>query len=200
MKAFYKEDIITDYKPLDFESEEPFIIITEEEYQNAITSNEIMVNLNGKMQPYSALLQYYKKYKEGEIIAQHHQVNLKPAIHSAYLVIDNVKSDIIVDFAFKVMETGASVVNPCIILLATIILQDNNFATEFNYSAKKVVNNVITDENIVICLDKNLALSILGHLAQRTDNLSKILANYLQQLNDCKTIEEVKSINPIFNY
>ena len=36
MKAFYKDDIITDYKPLNFESEEPFIIITEEEYQNAI--------------------------------------------------------------------------------------------------------------------------------------------------------------------
>lgn len=198
MKAFYKEDIIIDYKPLDFESDEPFIIITEEEYQNAITSNKIMVNINGKIQPYSALLQYYKKYKESEILSQHHQVNLKPAIHSAYLMIDGKKSDIIVDFAFKVMKTGSSVINPCVILLVTIILQDNNFSTEFNYFAKKVVNNVITDENIVICLNKNLALSILGHLAQRTDNLSKVLANYLQQLNDCKTIEEVKSIKPIF--
>ena len=198
MKAFYKEDIIIDYKPLNFESEEPFIIITEEEYQNAINSNEIMVNLNGKIQPYFALLEYYKKYKEGEIIAQHHQENLKPAIHSAYLIIDGKKSNVIVDFVFKVMKTGGSIINPCTILLITIILQDNNFTTEFHYPTKKVVNNVITDENIVICLDKNLALSILGHLAQRTNNLSKVLAKYLQQLNKCKTIEEVKSINPIF--
>ena len=198
MKAFYKEDIIIDYKPLDFESEDSFIIITEEEYQNAITSNEIMVNLNGKIQPYSKLLEYYKNYKRGEIEANLYQANLRPAIHSANLIVNNVITEEIVDFSFKVMETGLSVINPCIILLSTIILEDNQYKTNYYYSTKKVVDNVITKEDIIVRLNKNLALSILGHLADRTNKLNQVMSKYLLQLNECKKIDEVKAIKPIF--
>lgn len=198
MKAFYKDDIITEYKPLDFEGQGDFIIITEQEYQNALTNTEQMVNINGKIQSYSKLLNYYKNYKRGEIEANLYQANLRPAIHSANLIVNDIVTEEIVDFSFKVMETGLSVINPCIILLTTIILEDNQYNTNYLYPTKKVVNNVITNEDIVVCLDKNLALSILGHLAERTNRLSQVMSKYLLQLNNCQTIEEVRAIKPIF--
>jgi hypothetical protein len=198
MKAFYIDDIITEYKPLDFEGQGDFIIITEQEYQDALTNTEQMVNIDGKIEPYSKLLEYYKNYKRGEIEANLYQANLRPAIHSANLIVNNVITEEIVDFSFKVMETGLSVINPCIILLTTIILEDNQYKTNYYYSTKKVVDNVITKEDIIVRLNKNLALSILGHLANRTNKLNQVMSKYLLQLNECKKIDEVKAIKPIF--
>lgn len=204
LKIYYDFDgtIITT-KLLDEEyiSDYSYITITAEEHSNW-AKNEFYASkivIDGKLVNTKPSITYIKKQKLYEITEKHLQANLRPAInHSGYLL-DNLgnKTENIATFCFDVRKTDAMVCDPLTILTTTIMLCDSGFGYT-KYYCKKVIDNKITEDNIAICLDKQLCIDILVHLRTRTENYVNLVKNYKTLVLQATTIDEINNINIIF--
>ena len=204
LKIYYDFDgtIITT-KLLDEEyiDDYPYITITAEEHINW-AKNEFYAPkmvLDGKLVNARPDINYAKKQKLYEITENHLQANLKPAINHSGFLLDNFgnKTENIATFCFDVKKTDAMVCDPLTILTTTIMLCDAGF-TYTKYYCKKVIDNKITEDNIAICLDKQLCIDILVHLRTRTENYVNLVKNYKILVSQATTIDEINNINIIF--
>ena len=204
LKIYYDFDgkIITT-KLLDEEyiDDYPYITITAEEHNNW-AKNEFYAPkmvFDNKLVNIKPDIAYAKKQKLYEITENHLQANLKPVTNHSAFLLDNLgnKTEDIVNFCFDVKKTDVMVCDPLTILTTTIVLCDADFSYT-KYYCKKIIDNQMTQDNIAICLDKQLCIDILVHLRTRTEKYIKLVRDYKTLVLQALTIDEINDINIIF--
>lgn len=179
----------------------PYITITAEEHRNWYCNEFYAPKMvsNNKLVDIQPDIIYAKKQKLYEITENHLQANLKPVINNSAFLLDDLgnKTEDIVNFCFDVKKTDVMVCDPLAILMTTIILCDAGFS-DTEYYCKKVIDNKITEDNIAICLNKQICIDLLAHLRTRTEKYIKLVRNYKTLVLQASSIDEINDINIIF--